>query len=136
VIGCIKTTPTAAGFATTGLPLKLYRQHFESIPVKVNAGSSDLDIVAAISSDQTYLTLAIINEKAEKQEIAFDFGNSRIENDGKQWLIQHDDLMAYNDPGQPPAVKIEETDISLKDHRVEVRPYAIHLIKVGIKELD
>lgn len=136
VIGCIKTTPTAAGFATTGLPLKLYRQHFGSIPVKVDAGSSGLDIVAAMSADQAYLTLAIVNEKAEKQEIAFDFGGSRIENGGKQWLIQHDDLKAYNDPGKPPAVKIEESDISLKGHRVEVRPYAIHLIRLGINEIN
>ena len=132
VIGCIKTTPTAAGFATTGLPLKLYRQHFGSIPVAVKAGPTDLDIVAAISPDQAYLTLAIINAKAEKQEIAFDFGDRRIANAGKQWLIQHDDLMAYNDPGRPPAVMIEESDISLKDHRVEVRPYAIQLIRLGI----
>ena len=102
----------------------------------MDAGSTDLDIVAAMSSDQTYLTLAIINEKAEKQEIAFDFGDSRIGNDGKQWLIQHDDLKAYNDPGKPPAVKIEETDVSLKDHRMEVLPYAIHLIRLGIHEVN
>ncbi|MDH3246191.1 MAG: hypothetical protein OEM26_16330, partial [Saprospiraceae bacterium] len=115
VIGCIKTTPTAAGFATTGLPLKLYRQHFGSIPVVANADSTHLDIVAAMSPDQAYLTLAIINTKAEKQEVAFDFGNGRIENAGRQWLIQHDDLMAYNDPDKPPAVEIEESDILLKD---------------------
>lgn len=132
VIGCIKTTPTAAGFATTGLPLKLYRQHFGTIPVSVNTDSTDLDMVAAMNAEQTYLTLAIINEKAEKREISFDFGDSRVENSGKQWLIQHDDLKAYNDPGKPPVVTIEETDISLKDHRVEVLPYAIHLIRLGI----
>ncbi|NND06482.1 MAG: alpha-N-arabinofuranosidase [Saprospiraceae bacterium] len=134
VIGCIKTTPTAAGFATTGLPLKLYRQHFGSIPVKVNADSTDLDMVAAINKDQTFVTLAIINEKAKKQEIIFNFGGGRIENDGKQWLIQHNDLKAYNLPGKPPAVKIEETNISLKGNRLEVQPYAIHLIRLGINE--
>jgi len=135
VIGCIKTTPTAAGFATTGLPLKLYRQHFGNIPVAVNAGSSDLDMVAAMSPDRKYLTLAIVNTKAEKQEIAFDFGDSRIGHTGKQWLIQHDDLMAYNDPGQAPAVEIEASDITLEDHQMEVRPYAIYLIRLGIREL-
>ena len=35
VIGCIKTTKTAAAFATTGLVLKLYRKHFGQIPVEV-----------------------------------------------------------------------------------------------------
>ena len=33
VIGCIKTSKTAACFDTTGLVLKLYRQHFGVIPV-------------------------------------------------------------------------------------------------------
>ena len=35
VIGCIKTTKRAAAFETTGLVLKLYRQHFGSLPVSL-----------------------------------------------------------------------------------------------------
>jgi alpha-N-arabinofuranosidase len=133
VIGCIKTTPNGAGFATTGLPMKLYRQHFGSLPVKVDAGSTDLDIVAAITPDNTFITLAIINEKAETVQIAFDFVDGQIGNNGKQWLIQHDDLMAYNDPGSPPEVKIEDSDISLTNHQIEIQPYAIHLIRLSIE---
>lgn len=132
VIGAIKTTPTAAGFATTGLPLKLYRQHFGTLPVAVNTDSTDLDIVAAISQDQAYVTLAIVNEKAETQQIAFDFGEGRVATDGKQWVIQNDDLMSYNDPGKTPAVTIEEMDVSLPNHLVELRPYAIYLIRLSI----
>lgn len=134
VIGCIKTTPTAAAFATTGLPLKLYREHFGTIPVKINADSTGLDIVAAMSEDQAYLTLAIVNEKPETKEIAFDFGNSRVANQGEQWLIQNNDLKAYNDPGKPPAVKIEASDITMKDYRINVKPYSIYLIRLGINK--
>lgn len=133
VIGCIKTTPNAAGFATTGLPMKLYRQQFGSIPVKVENNSTDLDIVAAITSDKDFITLAIVNEKATTGEIAFDFGDSQIGNNGKQWLIQNDDLMAYNDPGTPPRVKIEETDVFLKNHQLEIQPYSIHLVRLEIE---
>ena len=132
VIGCIKTTPNAAGFATTGLPMKLYRQQFGTLPVKVDNSSTDLDIVAAITPDKAFITLAIINEKAETVEIAFDFGDSQIGGDGKQWLIQHDDLMAYNDPGAPPQVDIEETDVFLKNHQLEIQPYSIHLVRLAI----
>ena len=113
--------------------MKLYRQHFGTLPVKVGPSSTDLDIVAAITPDKTFITLAIINEKAETVQIAFDFGDSQIGDDGKQWLIQHDDLLAYNDPGSPPEVKIEASDISLINHQLEVQPYAIHLIKSGIE---
>ncbi len=132
VIGCIKTTSNAAGFATTGLPMKLYRQQFGSLPVKVVNNSTDLDIVAAITSDKDFITLAIINEKAITMEIAFDFGDSQIGNNGKQWLIQDDDLMAYNDPGTPTRVEIEETDVFLKNHQLEIQPYSIHLVRLDI----
>ncbi len=132
VIGSIKTTSNAAGFATTGLPLKLYRQQFGSVPVKVDNNSSDLDIVAAITSDNDFITLAIINDKSKTVEIAFDFGDSKVENNGKQWLIQNDDLMAYNDPGAEARVKIEETNISLKNHQLEIKPYSIHLVRLNI----
>ena len=37
VIGCIKTSKTAACFDTTGLVLKLYRQHFGVTPVAVES---------------------------------------------------------------------------------------------------
>jgi alpha-N-arabinofuranosidase len=133
VIGCIKTTPTAAGFATTGLPMKLYRQQFATLPVKVDYSSTDLDIVAAITPDKAFITLAIVNEKPETVEIAFDFGDSQIGNNGKQWLIQHDDLMAYNDPGTSAEVKIKETDVFLKNHQLEIQPYSIYLVRLGIE---
>ncbi len=133
VIGCIKTTPNSASFATTGLPMKLYRQQFATLPVKVDYGSSDLDIVAAITMDKAIITLAIVNEKPETVEIAFDFGESQIGNNGKQWLIQHDDLMAYNDPGIPAEVKIEETDVFLKNHQLKIQPYSIYLVRLGIE---
>lgn len=132
VIGAIKTTATAAGFATTGLPLKLYREHYGTIPIAVNTDSTDLDIVAALSEDQRYLTLSIVNDQAEPREIAFDFGDRQVETTGKQWLIQNDDLMAYNQPGEEPAVTIEEQDISLEEHRLKVPPYAVQLIRLAI----
>jgi alpha-N-arabinofuranosidase len=132
VIGCIKTTPTAAGFATTGLPLKLYRQHFGSIPVAVDTDGADLDIAAAMNENRTFLTIAIINELAEPQEVALDFGKLEVATAGTQWLIQNDDLMAYNNPGEEPAVTIEEEGISLSGKRVNVPPYAIQLIQLPI----
>lgn len=132
VIGCIKTTPTAAGFATTGLPLKLYRQHFGSIPVAVDSDTTDLDIAVAMNENRTFLTISIVNEQAEPQEVAFDFGDKQVGTEGIQWLIQNDDLMAYNNPGEEPAVTIEEKSISMSGYRVTVPPYAIQLIQLAV----
>jgi hypothetical protein len=44
--------------------------------------------------------------------------------------------MAYNDPDKQPAVEIEESDILMEDNRVEVYPYAIHLIRLAIHEVN
>ncbi len=133
VIGCIKTTPNSAGFATTGLPMKLYRQQFATLPVKIGYSSTDLDIVAAITMDKAFITLAIVNEKPKTVELAFDFGDTQIGNKGKQWLIQHDDLMAYNNPGTAAEVEIKETDVFLKNHQLEIQPYSIYLVRLDIK---
>src|SRR5262249_709260 len=50
VIGCIKTTKTHAEFESTGLVLKLYRDHFGSIPIQVTAQAAPLDFSAALTS--------------------------------------------------------------------------------------
>ena len=50
VIGCIKTTKTEATFETTGLVLKLYRNHFGTIPVDVTGETYPLDVSAAWTS--------------------------------------------------------------------------------------
>lgn len=47
VIGCIKTIKTDAAFATTGLALKLYRNHLGSLPVAVSGNVEPLDVAAA-----------------------------------------------------------------------------------------
>ena len=52
VIGCIKTTKTHAEFRLHGLPLMLYRQHFGTIPVKVEHQAAPLDISAAFDQRQ------------------------------------------------------------------------------------
>ena len=50
VIGCIKTTKTAAEMETTGLVLQLYRAHFGTIPVAVQT-EAPLDVAAALTAD-------------------------------------------------------------------------------------
>jgi len=44
VIGCLKTNRTASAFETTGLALKLYRNHFGTIPVDLSGNTGKLDI--------------------------------------------------------------------------------------------
>ncbi len=59
VIGAIKTTKKDVEFATTGMVLKLYRDHFGTIPVSVNGVPVPLDVSAALNEEGDQLTLSV-----------------------------------------------------------------------------
>ena len=65
VIGAIKTTKTDAEFESTGLVLKLYRERYGEIPVKVSGAPAPLDVTAALTRDMRSLTFAVMNPNNE-----------------------------------------------------------------------
>ena len=105
-IGCIKTTPTAAGLATSAMPLILYRKHFETVPLKVENTIPGLDIAAEVSPDRSVLTLAVVNPNGTPEVFDADFGETGISRTGQMWLIRHDDSEAYNVLGKEQEVRI------------------------------
>jgi len=129
VIGCIKTTPIHAGFAATGLPLKLYRNHFGSIPVFIDKEYDDLDIAAALNPAMDKIIVSIVNISQESSTINLDFGSTSILPEGKQWLIQNKDPEAYNVPGEEPQIEIVESVIDIRDDRLEVPGYSIQMVE-------
>lgn len=132
VIGCIKTTPTSAGFATTGLPLKLYRQHFGTIPLHIENKKAKLDISVALSSDRKQLTIAVVNSAAESENLVFDIENLKTSRTGKQWMIQHDNPEAYNEPDQDPNVEIIESETDFRKKTLLVPGYSIVMLSLDI----
>ena len=131
VIGCVKTTKTAAALETTGLVLKLYRQHFGTLPVGVKA-DSPLDVAAAWTADRKTLTVAIVNPTREKREVALEAAGARLSGTGRRWQIAHDDPLAYNDPGQAPKVAIEEEKVS-DGRRLSVAPCSVTLYELDVR---
>jgi alpha-N-arabinofuranosidase len=132
VIGCIKTTATSAGFATTALPLILYRNHFESIPVQVNHSIPMLDVTAAVSEEKDILTVSMVNSDDNLKAFKLEVHDGSISNNGRAWLIHHDDPEAYNVPGQDPRVFILESAYTMKKKRIEVPAYSIMLLKFDL----
>ncbi|MBN2279623.1 MAG: alpha-N-arabinofuranosidase [Candidatus Marinimicrobia bacterium] len=132
VIGCIKTTPTSVGFATTGLPLKLYRQHFGTIPLELPDSNGDLDLAVALTEDRKYITIAIVNPTNQKEQVTFDFGPLSVKNKADLWVIMHPNPDTYNEPGKEPNVKIQEKKISMKPKTLNLPVYSISLIKIQI----
>jgi alpha-N-arabinofuranosidase len=133
VIGCIKTTKTEAAFATTGLALKLYRNHFGSVPVAVSGNVEPLDIVAAWTRDRKAVTVAVVNPTAHKYEIALDVKDAQLTGSGQSWRISGSDAMAYNEPGKKPKVTIEEKSFSGTLGRLSVPPLSICLYELPVR---
>jgi uncharacterized protein len=109
VIGAIKTSRTASILDTTGVVLKLYRQHFGEIPVEIKGSNiSPLDISAALKSDRKAITIAIVNPTDKQRDLPFVLKGIKVADKGKLWVITGADPLACNVPGKEPKVVIEE----------------------------
>ncbi len=133
VIGCIKTTPTAAGFATTGLPLMLYRRHFGTIPIAISEGTGNLDVAAAWTTDKEAITVAIVNPTESAALVVVDFGETVLKEKGKKWTIRHSDPEIYNEPGKKPNVSIQEEDIILAKNELNIPSFSIVMYRLEKK---
>ncbi|MGB7581463.1 MAG: alpha-L-arabinofuranosidase C-terminal domain-containing protein, partial [Sedimentisphaerales bacterium] len=97
VIGAIKTSRTASILDTTGVTLKLYRQHFGQIPVEVKGSNiGPLDIVAALKNDRKAITIAIVNPTDKQRELPIELKGVKVADKGKLWVIAGTDPLACN----------------------------------------
>ena len=134
VIGAIKTTQTAASFETTGLVLKLYRNHFGSIPIHIENSNLNLDISAALTEDKSEITISVVNMSSTPQSLKFDLGETKCANTGQQWVIQNSNPQAFNTPGENPQVVIAEQALDFGKGILEVPGFAVKMVKVGLVE--
>jgi alpha-N-arabinofuranosidase len=132
VIGAIKTTKTAAEFDTTGLALKLYRQHFGSVPVSTKA-DAPLEAMAALAKDGKTLTVGIVNPTKQPVEIPLDLKGANLTGQGRRFEIAASDPMAYNEPGKPPRVCIAEKPVEGLSDRLPVSGYSVTLYVLSLQ---
>jgi alpha-N-arabinofuranosidase len=132
VIGCIKTSKTAAAFETTGLVLKLYREHFGVLPVATEA-TPLLDALAAWSADHKTLTVSIVNPSLKEVDVALELRGAKLAGTGVRWQIAGRDPMAHNDPDRPPAVTIDEAPVEGISDRLNVAPCSVTLFALSLQ---
>jgi len=133
VIGCIKTTKTAAEFDSTGFPLMLYRQQFGTIPVQVEHRSEPLDISAALTEDKKALTIGVVNPTYDTYKLKLDLKAVTAAGKARSWVIAGDDPMAHNDPGQPRKVSIEPGETAELTGIITIEPLSITLLKAPVR---
>jgi alpha-N-arabinofuranosidase len=126
VIGCIKTSRRNAAFETTGLVLKLYRQHFGPHPVATEVKGL-LDAQAAWTEDRQQLTLGVVNPTLRAVEVPFAVTGATLKGTGTCWEIAGEDPMAYNDPDEPPRVVIREKPVSGPSGILRLAPCSVTL---------
>ncbi|MCX5683007.1 MAG: alpha-N-arabinofuranosidase, partial [Planctomycetota bacterium] len=121
VIGAIKTSKTAAAFETTGLALKMYRDHFGTIPAATEA-SPLLNAQAAWTADKKMLTIGVVNPSLQALEIPLDLKGAKLTGAGTRYQIAGPDPMACNDPSAPTKVVIEESAVKGVSDKLSVSP--------------
>ena len=127
VIGAIKTTKTQAEFETTGLVLKLYRERFGKVPVRVSGDFQPLDVVAALSSDCTALTVAVVNPTDKAQSVTLKLTGGRLTGRGQKWTLTGPSKWSYNAPGKPRQVNIVQSPMVEAAGQLEVVPLSVTL---------
>jgi alpha-N-arabinofuranosidase len=131
VIGAIKTSRTAAAFETTGLVLKLYRQHFGTLPVATEVTPS-LNAMAALSEDHRTLTIGIVNPTMKAVDIPLEVKGADLTGSGTRWQIRGNDPMTHNDPDQTPKVRVEEDRVTGNANQLSVGPCSVTLFALEV----
>ena len=126
VLGCVKTTKTAAALDTTGLVLALYRKHFGTLPVTVEA-TAPLDVAAAWTADRKALTIGVVNPTMKGCEIRLEIAGAKLAGHGTRWQIAGTDPMAHNVPGAKPLVRVEQLPAGDVRDKVSVAPCSVTL---------
>ncbi len=97
VIGCIKTTKTEAFFATTGIPLKLYRAEWQNIPILLEDKFGDYDVAASISECGKVLTVSVVNPTSKGVSVDLSIKGSKLPKSAQSWTITGPDHRARNE---------------------------------------
>ncbi len=143
---------TSAILNSTGLLFKLYGDHFVgSIPVAVQGNSPQpapkyaiagdqpatnpgsptypLDMVAALSPDRKFLTLAVVNATETEQKFDLKVEGVLLSGLPTQWQMTAATLDAANHVGTPPQVAVKQVDPPQNPSAIIVPPISINVYK-------
>jgi alpha-N-arabinofuranosidase len=149
---------TAATLNTNGLLFKLYGEHLGagSIPVAVTGNSPQpapaqhivddlprtsagsptypLDMVAALSADHKFLTIAVVNATDSEQKFNLDISGARLSGGGTLWQMTGKNLEAANHVGQTPQVEVKESSVGELNKALSVAPISVEVYRFSITQ--
>lgn len=133
VIGCIKTNTTHSVYASTGLALKMFRDHFGTIPLHISGETRPFDVAATLTADKKTLVVSIVNPTWETQRFDLDIDNAEIGSDVELYTLTGPDDMSFNVPGREESVVISGPEFQKVSNSYEVKPFSSSLFRFTIK---
>jgi alpha-N-arabinofuranosidase len=148
---------TAATFSTLGLLFKMYGDHFVgSIPVALSGNSPQpspkypaggdqpkttsgsptypLDMVAALTPDRKFLTLAVVNATESEQKFDLNVAGVHLAGPSTLWLLTAKSLDAANHVGQEPQVSIKEIALGDAPRSLAVAPISVNIYRFPVAQ--
>lgn len=148
----IDVNPTSAAYNSRGLLYKMYREHFGTLPVTVsgtspqpapryppygdqpaeNSGSSTypLDVMAALTEDQKYLTIAVVN--ATDQARTLNLAGQHLSGAVTAWQLTGNALDSENRLGQSAQVQVKEVTTGNSAQSLSSPAYTITIYRAAI----
>jgi len=155
-VSTINFNATEAGFNTTGLMFKLYRDHFGTIPIEVSGNSPQpaprwpvggeqpaanpgsptypLDISAAFTDDRKFLTIAVVNLTEQAASFNLQIEGVQLAGQAKVWQITGPGPDAANVLGSKPEVEVTEKALSAVSDSLSVPPLSISVFQLATGE--
>jgi alpha-N-arabinofuranosidase len=158
-ISTLDFNQTAATLNTNGLLFKLYGEHLGagSIPValtgnspqpaptqhivddlpRTSAGSPTypLDMVAAVSADHKFLTLAVVNATDADQKFDLSVTGAHLAGGGTMWQMTGSSLDAANHVGQTPQVAIKQSNVEGTPATLMIAPISVEIYRFPIAQV-
>jgi alpha-N-arabinofuranosidase len=148
---------TAATLNTTGLIFKLYGEHFPgTIPVTISGNSPQpaprfppgadqpitpsgsptypLDMVATLSPDHKYLTVAVVNVTDSEQKFDLNVTGARMTGSARLWQMTATSLDAANRVGEKPQVEVKEISLGAPTQAISVAPISINVYQFPVAQ--
>jgi len=154
-VSTLDYSPTAATYNSRGLLYKMYREHFGTVPValtgnspqpaptrppygdqpKTNSGSPTypLDMVAAMTDDHKYLTLAVVNATDQEHKFNLSVAGMNVTGPSTEWQLSGSDLNADDHVGQPQQVFVKEIPLSDPLSSIAVAPSSVNIYRFSVQ---
>lgn len=146
---------TEAILNPTGMPFKMYRDHFGTIPVEVtgdspqpkptfpaggdqpavNPGSDTypLDASAAFSEDRKTLAIAVLNPSDSERSIRVAIHGAKLASSGHLYRMAPDSIDAKVEADKKPEIQVEEQTLDALPDTITVRPFSVNIYSYPVE---